>query len=127
MKNLLIPALFTAAFASPLTAAQTSEEFFAEWDLNSDGQVTLLETRTHLGEIFTSFDTNLDGYLDSSDLGENTNEDAPVGSSVGFDDGNGDDRVSMLEFLDNSESFIAMMDKDSDGVITSSDFTGSSE
>lgn len=127
MKKLLLPALLAATFAMPALANDATDEFFAEWDLNQDGEVTQLEARTRLTQVFGTFDTNMDGYLDADDTNANDDDTAPNGEGgeaiVGFGDENGDERVSLLEFIDKSGLWIDMMDRNNDGVVTVDDFT----
>lgn len=127
MKTAFISALFAAALVTPVMATDSTTAFFDEWDLNSDGAVSQLEAHTHLTAIFSSFDTNLDGYIDDDDdvsiddedLEEDTEESDVV---IDFDDGDGDGRVSLVEFIALSADWLTLMDADADGVITTADF-----
>ncbi|NOX73675.1 MAG: hypothetical protein GXP03_08680 [Alphaproteobacteria bacterium] len=124
MKPVLIPALFAALVSSPLLAQETTDDLFAQWDLNADGSISELEARATLTSIFSTFDTNLDGYLDDVDDVADDQEDVVEEGEVAmdFDDPDGDGRVSMLEFVDRASDWMALMDRDSDGVITAADF-----
>jgi Ca2+-binding EF-hand superfamily protein len=124
MKPVLIPALFAALVSSPLMAQETTDDLFAQWDLNADGSISELEARTTLTTIFSTFDTNLDGYLDDDDEVADDQEDVVEDGEVAmdFDDPDGDGRVSMVEFVDRAGDWMALMDRDGDGVITAADF-----
>jgi Ca2+-binding EF-hand superfamily protein len=124
MKPVLIPALFAALVSSPLMAQESTEALFDQWDLNANGEISELEARTTLTSIFSTFDTNLDGYLDDNDEIADDLDDVEEDGEVAmdFDDPDGDGRVSMLEFIDRASDWIALMDRDSDGVITAADF-----
>jgi hypothetical protein len=44
------------------------ETFIANWDLDSDGIVTLAEATERRGDIFTTFDANEDGTMDATEF-----------------------------------------------------------
>lgn len=44
------------------------EQFMLQWDLDSDGKVTLDEARTHRGDIFYMFDTDSNGSFSAEEL-----------------------------------------------------------
>ncbi|MFT4717176.1 MAG: Ca2+-binding EF-hand superfamily protein [Paracoccaceae bacterium] len=127
MKTVLISAFFAATLTTALQAQDASDAIFAEWDLDSSGQVSVLEARTTLTAIFSDFDTNLDGYLDDSDTSEADAAEAPDGDesavALEFDDDGGDGKVSLLEFINQDDDWIALMDRDGDGFVTIDDFT----
>lgn len=58
------------AFALPVAAfAQApGENFFTNWDTDSDGQVTLEEVLERRGDLFTTFDFDEDGILSAEEL-----------------------------------------------------------
>lgn len=128
MKTPLISVLLATTICLPVFADDAADALFAEWDLNANGEITELEARTRLTSIFATFDTNMDGYLDDSDAESNvdTDEEEDSATAVEFDDDDGDERVSMLEFLDRAASWIDMMDRNDDGLVTTADFTATS-
>lgn len=136
---LLIAALFaTSAYAGP---QQPGSHFIEMWDQNSDGQVTLAEATERRTDIFASFDDNDDGFLSASDYkafdearaADQVNhtqgkgkgkkgQNAQVGMQMDFNDINNDKKVSLEEFTSQTKGWFAMMDKNSDGVISTDDF-----
>ncbi|MCA8869413.1 MAG: EF-hand domain-containing protein [Rhodobacteraceae bacterium] len=127
MKTKTISALFAATLLVPGFAMATSDaETIEQWDLNSDGVVSLAEVTTRLQTSFNEFDTNGDGYLDaadevagSEDIGAETAE-----VTVEFGDIDADDRVSQAEFLGRAQEWLTAMDRNEDGSVTALDFGG---
>lgn len=71
------PLTLTAALALMLglspALAQTDpvvpgDQFLLQWDLDSDGKVTLDEARAHRGDIFYMFDTDSNGSFSADEL-----------------------------------------------------------
>jgi len=125
MKRVMIlpVALLVALPALPTIAAEGAVSF-EEWDLNGDGQVTVAEARDSLSNTFLFFDTNNDGYLDALDTAEESSGESDGAYAVDFDDDNQDDRVSLAEFTDRADDWVATMDHNGDGVVTLDDFGG---
>lgn len=123
MKTAIMTAFFAAILPQSTFSQDAATAFFAEWDLDRNGAVTTLEARSTLTRIFSEFDTNLDGFLDDNDGFEDEAGVAPQGPmTLAFDDNDGDGRVSLLEFINQDGEWIALMDRDSDGMITANDF-----
>lgn len=59
---------FSAALLATAASAQTfREHFMTNWDLNSDGAVTLDEVRERRSDVFAAFDANEDGYINAEE------------------------------------------------------------
>jgi hypothetical protein len=63
----LLAGLSTTLIATGVSAQTFREHFMTNWDLNSDGAVTLEEARERRGDVFTAFDANEDGYIDAEE------------------------------------------------------------
>jgi hypothetical protein len=122
-------------------AAQNNpgEHFIESWDLNADGTVTLEEIAERREMVFTMFDNDENGVLDSAeyiffdetraaDMENNAGGHGQGGGrmqeglTLSFNDSDADGLVSQEEFINNSSAWIALIDRDADGVITFSDF-----
>jgi Ca2+-binding EF-hand superfamily protein len=102
--------------------------------------VTAEEARERRGNVFASFDANDDGFLDAEEYvlfdearAQDQAENEPKGMGKGarnpangmrleVNDIDGDGKVSEAEFLDNAASWIEMIDRNGDGVVTVADF-----
>lgn len=105
--------------------------------------MTAEEARERRSDVFASFDANDDGYLDAEEYvffdeaRANDQKNHEGGKGQGHGKGkrnpaNGmklevnvtdkDGKVSQDEFLDNAASWIEMIDRDGDGVVTTADF-----
>ncbi len=141
MIRFTLPLLFVAgtAFAQQ---QMPGAHFIENWDLNEDGQVTVAEAAERRGDVFVTFDSNDDGFLDAeeyvdfdeareSDMREHAQE-GKEGKGLGrhaaddlrreVNDLDKDGKVSRDEFVSRSEAWIAMMDTNGDAVITTDDF-----
>lgn len=141
MKSFAI-ALAAALLAAPAFAQQGNPgaHFVENWDLDGDGRVTVEEATERRSDVFASFDANEDGFLDAeeygpfdearaNDMAENGGHGngqgamkAADGMKLEVNDTDKDGKVSRDEFLTNAASWIAGMDRDGDGVVTSADF-----
>jgi len=136
----------TPAFAQENTPGG---HFVLNWDADADGSVSLEEATTRRGDIFTTFDSDEDGFLsgqeydlfDEARATDRAGMQEEMGSGQGtgqgnghgmggeeqgmgraFNDADGDDRVSREEFMARVPDWFAMMDRNGDGGITTSDF-----
>lgn len=133
-------ALGTAAIAQQ---GNPGGHFIENWDMNEDGQVTLVEATERRGDIFITFDEDDDGFLSASDYAmfdeARANDHANDGQGQGrgrghgqdregqgmtmdFNDVNGDGQVSRDEFMARTKDWYAQMDRNGDGTITTADF-----
>jgi len=137
MRRLTLALCLTAlpAFAQQ---GQPGAHFVENWDLNEDGAVTVEEAAEKRGDVFLSFDANEDGYLDAEeyvafDEARANDEEGQVGQGGGgkrpsegmtlqANDLDGDGRVSRDEFVGHSADWIAEIDRNGDGVVTTDDF-----
>ncbi|QFT69822.1 EF hand [Labrenzia sp. THAF35] len=141
MKSITLgAALILATVGSCIAAEGPGAHFIENWDLNGDGAVTAEEARERRGNVFASFDANDDGFLDAEEYvlfdearAQDQAENEPKGMGKGarnpangmrleVNDIDGDGKVSEAEFLDNASSWIEMIDRNGDGVVTVADF-----
>jgi hypothetical protein len=141
MKYLAIAVLLLAypALAQP---GQPGQHFVENWDLDGDGQVTVAEAEERRGDVFLSFDSDDDGFLDAEEYvyfdearaNDMANEGGQGGHALGamknaadgmelaVNDLDKDGKVSREEFLAQASVWIAAMDSTGDGVVTTADF-----
>jgi len=139
MKPLAILTSLLIAATPALAQDDLNTHFFDKWDLNQDGRVTVAEALEHRGEVFSTFDTNGDNQLDAEEYtafdaarAENQasfgkgfgtiKKDGTFGMSLRFNDLNKDSQVSREEFISRAADWVAIMDFNVDGVISSEDF-----
>jgi hypothetical protein len=140
MKSLTTAAILTLALTGPaLAQSDLNKHFFDKWDLDADGAVTIAEVTEHRGDVFTAFDANDDGMLDADEyvvfdearaenqaaFGKNfgsMKKDGTFGMTLRFNDLDKDGAVSRDEFVSRSADWVALMDRSTDGVITTADF-----
>ncbi|WP_121632774.1 EF-hand domain-containing protein [Tropicibacter alexandrii] len=134
-------ALILTLAATPLLAQGVPGQHFVEnWDLNGDGAVSLEEATERRGDVFTSFDQNEDGALDAEEYvvfdearaldmqnegaghGGGNMQNAAEGMELAMNDVDGDGKVTREEFISQAAVWIANMDLNEDGVITTEDF-----
>ena len=139
----LIPAtavLLVLGYSAATAAEGPGAHFIENWDLDGNGAVTVEEARERRSDVFASFDANDDGFLDAEeyelfdearalDQAENEpqgmgrgNRNPANGMRLEVNDTDGDGKVSRDEFLDNAASWIEMIDRNADGVVTRADF-----
>jgi hypothetical protein len=136
--SLTLIAVFAAAPALA-QQGQPGTHFIESWDGDMDGIVTLEEVTLRRGDVFAMFDANEDGLLDVEEYvvfdetraldmenngghGQGAMMRAGEGMTLVFNDVDADGAVSLAEFLGQAPAWIAMMDGNGDGVITTADF-----
>lgn len=124
----------SAALAAP------GAHFIENWDQDGDGIVTLGELESRRDDVFATFDANEDGHLDATeyvyfdearanDMAENGGHGAggqmkraTHGMTLGFNDLNADGLVSKAEFIGQTGAWLALLDRNESGDVTSDDF-----
>lgn len=134
--------LLTCAALMPIAAfAQDTpgSHFVENWDLDGNGFVSSEEITERRGDIFVMFDQDEDGMLSAeeyvlfdetraADMENNAGghgkggDRMQVGLTMAFNDSDADGTVSMDEFVSNSAVWVAQIDRNGDGMITSADF-----
>lgn len=139
LKQISLALLFAAAPALA-QQGQPGAHFVENWDLDGDGAVTVEEAAKRRSDVFASFDANEDGFLDAEEYvlfdearandlathggqqGRGAMMRAADGMMLDRNDTDGDGKVSREEFLAQAATWIAGMDRNGDGVITTADF-----
>lgn len=140
MKRVIAFALALSASAALASGhGNPGGHFIENWDLNSDGSVTLEEATERRSDVFASFDADENGVLSAeeydlfdearaNDMKENG---MGMGKSKGnpangmmrkFTDANGDGEVTQDEFMASVPAWYAKIDKNGDGTVTADDF-----
>ena len=142
LKKTLIAAMALAASAAPLMAQQQGNpgaHFLENWDLDANGEATLSELQTKRGDVFLTFDSNEDGFIDAdeyvyfdearaNDMKANAGghggraDRASQGMTLQNNDTDQDGKVSRDEFLGGAVAWMGMLDRNTDGVVTTADF-----
>jgi len=145
LKKTLIAAMALAASAAPLMAQQQGNpgaHFLENWDLDANGEATLSELQTKRGDVFLTFDSNEDGFIDAdeyvyfdearaNDMKANAGgqgghggraDRASQGMALQNNDTDQDGKVSRDEFLGGAVAWMGMLDRNTDGVVTTADF-----
>lgn len=137
--NRLAIALCLVAAPALAQQGQPGQHFVENWDLDQDGAVTAEEAARHRDEVFYMFDANEDGFLDAEEYvafdearandmdgqrghGQGAMKRAADGMTLGNNDTDADGKVSRDEFVGNAAAWIAGMDRNGDGVVTTADF-----
>lgn len=141
MKTLSIvaAALMISGTAALAQQGNPGAHFIENWDLDSNGSVSLEEVIEKRGDVFVTFDADNNGVLsaeeyvafdearaaDMARMGGGHGKgmmamEAPM--ERGFNDADGDGLVSAAEFAASSPTMFARMDRNGDGVITTDDF-----
>lgn len=118
----LLAALPNLALSNPGSAA----DIFAALDRDADGIVTYDEAMTHRNTVYFTFDVDRDRFLSAEERASMTKAaQVPLerdGRRLSFNDVDKDGRVSMGEFLSRSLDWLWLLDRNSDGSVTSADF-----
>lgn len=113
--------------------------FIESWDLDGNGAVSLAEAIERRSDVFTSFDADDNGILDSAEydffdearaadmkengMGHGKGKRNPANGMLReFTDANKDGEVTLKEFMDAVPSWYANIDKNGDGTVTAIDF-----
>jgi uncharacterized protein (DUF2141 family) len=135
-------ATFALIALFPLTAVAEGvpgSHFIENWDQNGDGVVTLDELKQKRGDVFYTFDSDENGFLNAEEYsyfddarqadmeGQDEQEQAKgkrvqKGMVLAFNDTNADGQVSKAEFLEKAEDWLALIDRDGSGDVTTADF-----
>lgn len=133
--------LATSAFAAGNGGGTPGAGFLEEWDLTGDGEVTAEDVASRRSDIFVSFDADDNGILDAEEYiffdearetshegedkgqgGHGGDRKAAVGMTLEFNDVDGDGAVSLEEFVGQSAAWLALVDRNGDGVVMANDF-----
>ncbi len=141
MKNTILT-LVLATLVAPAWAEnhQPGAHFVENWDLDGDGAVSLEDIKTRRGDVFLTFDADENGALDAEEYvffdearandmknnrghgNRNAMRRASVGMTLAFNDTDGNGEVSREEFMAHAGDWMAMLDRNGDGSVTTADF-----
>lgn len=132
LATLLTTSAFAAGNGTP------GAGFMDEWDMSNDGQVTAEDVASRRSDIFVSFDADDNGILDAEEYaffdearatnhegekgGHGGERKAAVGMTLPFNDIDGDGSVTFEEFVGQSAAWLALVDRNGDGIVTTNDF-----
>jgi Ca2+-binding EF-hand superfamily protein len=135
--------LLATLLTLPLTAFAGEElpgsHFIENWDLDTNGRVTLEELIEKRGDVFYAFDSDENGelsaeeyvYFDEARKADmDSQADAKgakkgkmqIGMTFAFNEVNGDGAVSRKEFLSRTMNWLSVIDRNGSGDVTSEDF-----
>lgn len=134
-------ALALCLLAAPALAQQGTpgQHFIDNWDLDQDGTVTADEAAQQRDDVFYMFDIDENGVLDAEEyvafdaaratdlegqgaMGRGVMQRAADGLGLAPNDADGNGEVTREEFIGNAAAWIAEMDRNGDGVVTTADF-----
>lgn len=113
--------------------------FIANWDQDGDGIISLAELRQKRSDVFYTFDYDESGFLDEEeyfyfdearardmesqgDHARGRMAHVQKGMTMDFNNPDGDEIVTEAEFLDKTEDWLVLIDRDGSGDVTSADF-----
>ena len=112
-----------AGSKNPLATASSTERAFVAaaetWDLNHDGSVTCDEWKQYAGTLFRGADANGDGFLARDEFAAMSRVDR-LFETVGFAyfDADHDGRISLSELTEKLNPAFALLDANSDCVLS---------
>ncbi|WP_298854795.1 EF-hand domain-containing protein [uncultured Ruegeria sp.] len=133
----LILILSTAAALAGGHMGEGVEHFFENWDLDSDGTISLAEATEQREGLFYMFDSDENGVLDTVeyDLFDETRASASETENMPskamqaidtlkreFNDTDQDGQVSREEFLTGTDTWLQALDRNKDGAVSQADF-----
>lgn len=136
MKSFTLAAALLLPIAAVAQEGEPGAHFILNWDLDADGHVTLEELTLKRGDVFYTFDSDDDGVLTAEEYSHFDDaraadmEGRPAagmgrvqeGMALSFNDTDGDGQVSRDEFLSRAADWLALIDRDGSGDVTSADF-----
>jgi hypothetical protein len=121
-------ALIVAACSSTNSLPDVDRVFLSaagSWDRNHDGVVTCDEWKAYAGELFDGADANRDGFIDRTEYGKVISTDRMFETvDLSYYDANGDGKVSRNEFVDKPNRAFALLDRNNECKLTSSQVAG---
>lgn len=139
-KSLAVLALIALSLPASAQNQQPGSHFIENWDVDGSGSVDLDDIKARRGDVFVTFDADENGALDAEEYvmfdearandmeangghgNGNGMRRASEGMTLVFNDIDGNGEVSQEEFLTRSADWLAVLDRDGDGRVTSADF-----
>jgi hypothetical protein len=141
MRNkVLTLALVTLAAPAWAQGQLPGAHFIENWDLDGNGEVSLEDIRTRRDDVFYTFDSDGNGVLSAEEYvsfdearandldmngghgNGNAMRRAAEGMTLAFNDTDENGEVSREEFLAHAADWMALLDRNADGRVTSADF-----